>query len=43
MDLPFVIRYTIKDNIIVDHWLIADQVILMEQLGVIESKTETTI
>ena len=34
MDLPFIIRYTIKNGKIVDHWLIADQVILMEQLGV---------
>jgi len=42
MDLPFVIRYTIKDNKIVDHWLMADQVILMEQLGVIEPKAETS-
>ncbi len=40
MDLPFVIRYTIKDNKIVDHWLMADQVILMEQLGVIDAKNE---
>lgn len=40
VDLPFVIRYTIKDNKIVDHWLIADQVILMEQLGVIDAKNE---
>jgi len=36
MDLPFVIRYTIEDEIITDHWLIADQMILMEQLGVMQ-------
>ena len=34
MDLPFVIRYTIENDKITDHWLIADQMILMEQLGV---------
>ncbi len=36
MDLPFVIRYTIENEIITDMWLIADQMILMEQLGVME-------
>ncbi|WP_396635993.1 ester cyclase [Maribacter sp. R77961] len=35
MDLPFVIRYTIENDKIVDHWLIADQMLLMEQLGVL--------
>lgn len=39
MDLPFVIRYTIKDGLILDHWLIADQMILMKQLGIIEQPT----
>ncbi|WP_299365440.1 ester cyclase [Winogradskyella sp.] len=39
MNLPFVIRYTIKDGKIVDHWLMADQVVLMEQLGIMEAKT----
>jgi len=37
MDLPFVIRYTLQNGKITDHWLIADQMILMEQLGVMES------
>ncbi|MBM1107825.1 ester cyclase [Aurantibacter crassamenti] len=37
MDLPFVIRYTIENLMIVDMWLIADQMILMEQLGVIQT------
>lgn len=37
MNLPFVIRYTIKNDMIVDHWLIADQMILMEQLGMVNS------
>ena len=38
MDLPFVIRYTIENGKITDHWLIADQMILMEQLGVIQAQ-----
>ena len=33
MDLPFCIRYTIENEKITDHWLIADQMVLMEQLG----------
>ncbi len=40
MDLPFCIRYTIENEIITDHWLIADQVVLMEQLGVMPGATE---
>ncbi|MEO0528385.1 MAG: ester cyclase [Bacteroidota bacterium] len=40
MDLPFVIRYTIENARITDHWLIADQMILMEQLGVIALQSE---
>jgi len=39
MDLPFAIRYTIEGNMITDHWLIADQMILMEQLGIMEPQT----
>ncbi|WP_273567511.1 ester cyclase [Maribacter halichondriae] len=39
MDLPFVIRYTIENGRITDHWLIADQMILMEQLGVMQPQT----
>jgi predicted ester cyclase len=34
VDFPFVISYTIENGKIVHHWLIADQTILMEQLGV---------
>lgn len=34
MDLPFIIRYTLENGKITDHWLLADQMILMEQLGV---------
>jgi len=40
MDLPFVVRYTIIDEKIVDFWLMADQVLLMEQLGISEDKTK---
>jgi len=38
MDLPFVIRYTIENEKIIDMWLIADQMILMEQLGVLSNE-----
>ena len=34
VEFPFVITYTIENNKIVSHWLIADQMKLMEQLGV---------
>lgn len=40
MDLPFVIRYTIENEMITDMWLIADQMILMQQLGVIDTPNE---
>jgi predicted ester cyclase len=33
VEFPFVIRYEIENDKIVDHWLIADQMALMEQLG----------
>jgi hypothetical protein len=33
---PFVIGYEIEKNKIISHWLIADQVALMEQLGVMK-------
>ena len=39
IDLPFAIRYTIENNKIADHWLIADQMLLMEQLGITEPQT----
>lgn len=39
MDLPFAIRYTIENGKITDHWLIADQMLLMEQLGIMEPQT----
>lgn len=41
MDLPFIIRYTIEKNKITDHYLVADQIILMEQLGIKSSETVT--
>ena len=34
VDFPFAIGYIMDKGIIVDHWMIADQVALMEQLGV---------
>ena len=34
IDFPFVVSYTLSNNKIVSHWLIADQLVLMEQLGV---------
>jgi len=39
VDVPLVVRYTIENNLITDHWLIADQVLMMEQLGVMEPQT----
>jgi len=39
MDLPFVIRYVIENDKITDMWLVADQMILMEQLGVLQPQT----
>ncbi len=40
IDLPFAIRYTMENGLITDHWLIADQMLLMEQLGVMEPQSE---
>jgi predicted ester cyclase len=37
VDFPFVIKYEIEDNKIVTHWMLADQMILMQQLGVVPS------
>ncbi len=42
MDLPFVIRYVIENDKITDMWLVADQMILMEQLGVISQQQALT-
>lgn len=43
VEFPFVIRYTVANNKIIDHWLIADQIILMEQLGISQPKEKQTI
>src|SRR5205085_4693319 len=32
VDFPFVIRYEIENNKIISHWMLADQMRLMEQL-----------
>ena len=34
VEFPFAIGYEIENNKIINHWLIADQMMLMEQLGV---------
>ena len=37
VDFPFSIGYEIGNNKIISHWLIADQMVLMEQLGVMNT------
>lgn len=37
VEFPFVISYDIENGKIVHHWLIADQTILMEQLGLMNT------
>lgn len=37
IDFPFVICYEIENNMIISHWLLADKMCLMEQLGVISA------
>ncbi len=37
VDFPFVVGYKIENGKIVSHWLIADQMMLMQQLGVEKS------
>jgi predicted ester cyclase len=37
-EFPFVIGYEIEENKIVRHWLLADQMVLMEYLGVVPGK-----
>ena len=37
VDFPSVISYEIENGKIVHHWLIADQMMLMEQLGVMNA------
>jgi predicted ester cyclase len=35
VELPFAISYVIENDKVVHHWMIADQMALMEQLGVV--------
>lgn len=37
VDFPIVVSYTIENRKIISHWLVADQMVLMEQLGVSEA------
>jgi predicted ester cyclase len=37
VEFPFSIGYEIENNKIISHWLIADQMVLMEQLGVMNA------
>lgn len=39
VDFPFVVAYEIENEKIISHWMIADQMSLMEQLGVIPAAT----
>jgi len=41
VDFPFVIRYEIENEKIISHWMLADQMSLMEQLGVIPAAAAT--
>ena len=34
VEVPLAVGYKIEDNKIIDHWMVVDQVMLMEQLGV---------
>ena len=37
VEFPFAIGYEIENNLIIHHWLIADQMMLMEQLGIVHA------
>jgi len=37
VDFPFVIKYEIENGKIVNHWMLADQMSLMQQLGIVPS------
>ena len=41
VDFPFVVAYEIENNMIVSHWMLADQMSLMEQLGVVPAAAAT--
>jgi predicted ester cyclase len=38
VEFPFAIGYEIENNMIIHHWLIADQMMLMEQLGIVNAE-----
>jgi predicted ester cyclase len=40
VEIPFAISYEIEDNKIIHHWMIADQAVMMEQLGLATEPTE---
>ncbi len=41
VDFPFVVAYEIENNKIISHWMLADQMALMEQLGVVPAAQAT--
>ena len=41
VEIPFVVSYEIENNKIISHWMLADQMSLMEQLGVIPAAAAT--
>jgi predicted ester cyclase len=40
VETPFVIGYRVENEVIIDHWFIADQIELLEQLQVPGSQTQ---
>jgi predicted ester cyclase len=41
VDFPFVVAYEIETEKIISHWMLADQMALMEQLGVVPTAAAT--
>lgn len=41
VNFPFVVTYTIENRKIVSHWLVADQMALLEQLGIEQAVAAT--
>ena len=39
VNFPFVVTYVIENRKIVSHWLVADQMVLLEQLGIEQAVT----
>lgn len=39
VEFPFVIRYTVKNLRIIDHWILSDQMEFLQQIGVVEPTT----